>query len=528
MPLSEPGLKTGLSTWRWFGLAAMLLALLLVGLGRAPLFDVDEGAFSEATREILSSADWGHTTLHGADRFDKPIGVYWLQAASASVFGLNEWAVRLPSALATWLASLALGAFVAGRLGARAGALAAVIHATSFGSWAMAHAATADALLGLWLVLSALDLWRYLEHDDRQALRRLGAWVGLGLLVKGPVAVLIPLAALLLSCLAARQWRPLRQAVLDWRTWLWLLVLSVPWYAYALWRHGQAFIDGFILKHNVERFSAPMEGHSGGWVYFVIVAPLLWMPWSPLLLAWKGRLTLLWRDSLTRHALIWAAFVLIFFSLSGTKLPHYGLYAAPGIVVLLAAASQHARFWSWCLCAASLLIWHAVLVGLPVVLMQGPDRFVPEALRHQIAGTPAEFSGWLILSLWMVLMVGLTVLWRGRRRWLGGSTVLSAMALLHALVLTLVVWPWWAHTLQGPVKTLGLLARDWPGRIVQNGGNWPSFAFYRQQPAPYADPQPGDTVLLPKADLARYPDWQVLATERGMALAKRPGAEKGP
>ena len=100
MPLSEPGLKTGLSTWRWFGLAAMLLALLLVGLGRAPLFDVDEGAFSEATREILSSADWGHTTLHGADRFDKPIGVYWLQAASASVFGLNEWAVRLPSALA--------------------------------------------------------------------------------------------------------------------------------------------------------------------------------------------------------------------------------------------------------------------------------------------------------------------------------------------------------------------------------------------------------------------------------------------
>ena len=177
--------------WMWV-LKWGLLLLLLAGLGRVPLFDVDEGAFSEATREILESGDWGHTTLNGADRFDKPIGVYWLQALSAQIFGVTEFAMRLPSALATWLAAFAVSGFVAQRWGWRAAAMAAVIHVTSFGSWAMAHAATADALLGLFLMLSALDLWRFLESGHVSSLRRLAAWIGLGLLVKGPVAVLIP------------------------------------------------------------------------------------------------------------------------------------------------------------------------------------------------------------------------------------------------------------------------------------------------------------------------------------------------
>ncbi|MFM2118552.1 MAG: hypothetical protein RL722_20, partial [Pseudomonadota bacterium] len=85
--------------WLW---AAALLLVCLLGLGRAPLFDVDEGAFSEASREMVTSGDWLHTTLNGNDRFDKPIGVYWLQASSLSLFGVNEFAVRLPSALCTW------------------------------------------------------------------------------------------------------------------------------------------------------------------------------------------------------------------------------------------------------------------------------------------------------------------------------------------------------------------------------------------------------------------------------------------
>ena len=531
MPLSEAGSPSSWKRPRALLLALALLALLVLGLGRAPLFDVDEGAFSEATREMIASGDWGHTTLNGADRFDKPIGVYWLQAASVAVFGVNEWAVRLPSALAAWLAALALGAFAAARLGPAAGALAAVVHATAFGSWAMAHAATADAVLGLWLVLSALDLWRYLERADLRALRRLGAWVGLGLLVKGPVAVLIPLAALLLSCLAARDAQPLWRALRDGRTWAWLLVLSAPWYAYALWRHGQAFIDGFILKHNVERFSAPMEGHSGGWLYFLVVAPLLWMPWSPLLLGWWGRLGALWREAHTRHALIWAGFVLVFFSLSGTKLPHYGLYAAPGVVLLIAAAAVHARTALWGGVGALLLLWQALMVGVPLAFTRGPEHWVPEALRETVLGTPASVPWAAIALLWGALALAWGV-WRWRAPGGPGSsraiTTLAAMALVHALVLTWVVWPWWAQTLQGPVRTLAWGLRESRVPVQQLGGNWPSFAFYRQQPLDRAPEPAADTVFLLRAsELSQRPTWTVLARERGMVLA-RPAAPSDP
>ena len=82
--------------------------LLLVGiwlvfflrLGTPPLFDWDEGAFSEATREMLVTGDWISITLNGNPRYDKPVLIHWLQAASVSLLGPNEFAFRLPSALA--------------------------------------------------------------------------------------------------------------------------------------------------------------------------------------------------------------------------------------------------------------------------------------------------------------------------------------------------------------------------------------------------------------------------------------------
>ena len=81
----------------------------MLGMGTTPLFDVDEGAFSEATREMLESGDFGFTFLNGKPRFDKPILVYWLQALSMSMFGLSEVGARMPSLVAgiasAWIAA---------------------------------------------------------------------------------------------------------------------------------------------------------------------------------------------------------------------------------------------------------------------------------------------------------------------------------------------------------------------------------------------------------------------------------------
>ena len=165
--------------------AAGILALLLLRLGAAPLFDVDEGAFAEATREMVASGDYGFTTLDGAPRFDKPILVYWLQAASVHAFGVTEGALRLPSALCAWGWALAVAAFAARRWGRRTGLLAGTVLATSAGPLVIGRASTADALLNLLLALALLDGWRWLEGGRAAPLRRAYLWIALGLLAKG-------------------------------------------------------------------------------------------------------------------------------------------------------------------------------------------------------------------------------------------------------------------------------------------------------------------------------------------------------
>ena len=242
--LMKPGMNTAEFAWlaRWTGRSwteRLMLALLctaplvwlLAGTASTWLFDVDEGAFSEATREMITSGDWGHTTLQGVNRFDKPIGVYWLQAASVQIFGLHEWTLRLPSVLACWISALALGRFAWQLWGLPAGVMAVLIHSTSIGPWVMAHAATADAVLGMWLVLSALDLCRFLLHGQPVHLRRVALWTGLGMLTKGPVAVLIPAATLLLWCLHQRSAKALLASLRDGPAWLIFLAVCMPWYS---------------------------------------------------------------------------------------------------------------------------------------------------------------------------------------------------------------------------------------------------------------------------------------------------------
>ncbi|MDO5691330.1 MAG: glycosyltransferase family 39 protein [Pseudomonadota bacterium] len=499
----------------------LLLALpLLLGLGSYPLFDVDEGAFSAATWAMLDSGDWGHTTLNGAPRFDKPILVYWLQAASVALLGLNEWALRLPSALCTWAAALAAGRFVAQRGGARAGQLTALVLVTAFGPWAMAHAATADALLNLLLMLTALDVWRHLESGQRAPLRRAAVWVGLGLLTKGPIAVLVPGAALGLWVLTRRDWPALRRVLGDPIAWLLVLAVAAPWYAYALHRHGMDFIAGFILKHNVGRFTGPMEGHGGSLLYYVLIVPLLWLPWTPLWASLLPRWRALWCDAQMRFWLCWAGFVLVFFSLSGTKLPHYSLYAGPGLLMLTGWALARAepgrapRTALWI--ALALLV--AGLGGVPWLLQSGAlpiDDTLYAALLH---GAPAPVVV-LAVAAALLAAIGALALWAGQPF----STRFAAAAWLVAVAHGLFATPWLGDALQGPIKRSAIAARAAAGDapVVQWNVSWPSSGVYLNRVVPAREPQPGELAITRVDRLPSGVPVTVLRQENGVALVRR-------
>jgi 4-amino-4-deoxy-L-arabinose transferase-like glycosyltransferase len=513
--------------WKWLFGAIGLLGLFLLGLGRSLLFDVDEGAFTEATREMLVSGDWGHTSLNGVDRFDKPIGIYWLQALSTSLFGITEFAFRLPSALSAWIASLALSRFAFVQWGGRAAIIAGIISATSLGPWAMARTATADALLGLVFVLIFLDLWRALSAQSSWPGRRVALWIALGMLVKGPVSLILPTGTLILYFVLVPAARiTIQKLACDAVSWLILISVSLPWYVYAYLRHGQAFIDGFILKHNVERFMGSMEGHSGHWSYFVIALPLLWLPWSGLMVRALLQIRMQWDQGFLKFCWAWFAFVFCFFTLANTKLPHYLLYAGPAVCMLLTYAFLDARK-SWLLTVVLGLSGFALMLLLPEQLQLHP-AWISDVHYKVLLETSdkTDMKVWLFaVPLLYVLGSGLHYFFRGSVFVKGFNAIELAFicfAVFQSLVFALVVLPWWSHALQSPVHDLAKRHQADSGTIVQWGVHVPSFATYRLQEAPRRAPQAGEMALV-KNDKPFWPaDWQVMDVSGPFSIVKSP------
>jgi 4-amino-4-deoxy-L-arabinose transferase-like glycosyltransferase len=516
-------------------LMTVLLALWIARLGAAPLFDVDEGAFAEATRELTIGHDWGSTTLNGVDRFDKPILIYWFQAISVKLFGITEFAVRLPSALSAFLWCLAIGHFAWRRFGPQVAIAAAGILATTLGPMLIGRAATADSLLNLLLTLGTLDLWRHLENGRDAPRRRAFAWIGLGLLAKGPVALLIPAAAAGLWLASNRDRSRLQRLVSDPVAWALMAGISLPWYIYAVARHGMAFVDGFLLHHNLQRFTGSMEGHAGSLFYYLEVLPAAMMPWTPLLVPIVMHVRTRWREPLGRFMLLWLGFVVVFFSLSGTKLPHYVLYGFTPLMLLAAQELVVARLpVRFGLCAAI----------IAVVALGAASPWVASALAasthdplYRTLLSSAPVAPWVWVSVPICLLVFALTIWVPNvRNYITEAEGAVFAALLAASWMVLAVLPWWGQTVQDPIRTL---ARTLPiaqmtlqdkQRVVQWRLHQPSIAFYLNHTVERADPVNGDWALtridrVTPDELAKL---EVVQQVRGYALVRPAPAASEP
>ena len=252
----------------------LFLALFLsffATLGWLPLFDLDEGAFSEATREMLESGNYLTTYLNGELRFDKPIFIYWFQALSVKIFGLNEFAVRLPSAMAGMLWVIATYIFTQYHSNARRAFITAFIMIASLQITIIAKAAIADALLNLFIALAMFALYRLYETKENKFIYLTYLFVGLGALTKGPVAIMIPLVVSLLFFMIKGEWKFWIKSVFNPLGIGIFLLVALPWYILEYIDQGEKFIEGFFLKHNISRFSGAMEGHYGSLVYYIPV-----------------------------------------------------------------------------------------------------------------------------------------------------------------------------------------------------------------------------------------------------------------
>jgi len=494
-----------------------------------PLFDLDEGAFSEATREMFVRGDFISTYLDGNPRYDKPILIYWLQAASMLVFGINEFAFRLPSALAATLWVLAVFAFVRRVRDERSGLLAAIITATAFEVSVMAKAATADALLNLFIASALFCVYLYWQERERRWILFTFALIGLGFLTKGPVAVLVPLAVSLLFFAVKKELKTWLKMVFNPLGIAIFLAIAMPWYVVQYLKEGDAFIQGFFFKHNIDRFGGAMEQHGGGIFYYLPVLLVAVFPFTTVFVRALLNVKQLARDELNLFALLWLAFVVVFFSLSGTKLPHYVLYGLSGMFVVMALFMNEAgldkpgtqsissKLWLF----MPQLVLFVVLLLLPEIIDGALPGVKDVFVREMLAEYETHFS--LVYRLFFVAAIMFSVWCMGERRFLA-SDKLMISGVVCAFSLSAFLMPVVGGLHQGPIKEAAMLVNKERyadnATIVRWHLNTPSFSVYTQRVTETRRPQRGEIVLTKSKYLPELEPYEILYRKGGVVMAR--------
>lgn len=352
------------------GWAALLWLLLLPGALLYPclsfdLFEPDETRYAQIPREMLARGDWVVPVLQGEPYLDKPPLLYWLVAGCYRVFGVSGGVARLVPAIALHLSILLL--YLMGRrwVGERAAFWGALVLALAPGFLSVGRFLLLDGLLALWTTLALFAAFEALRGPRL----RWGWWLlsaaacGLGVLTKGPVTVVLLVPPLLLQrWLAGGLCRVPRAALLAFAAVT--AAVALPWYV-ALCRRLPGFAQHFLWEHNVVRFLAPFDHPRGVWFYVPVL--LFGMLPGSLLFVSLLRFLLSGRPGVAERRspelgflLLAGGWCVLFFTLSGCKLPTYILPAFPPLALALGYLIVHGGWqqsrWPAAAAAAAFLL----------------------------------------------------------------------------------------------------------------------------------------------------------------------------
>ncbi|HES76341.1 MAG TPA: glycosyltransferase family 39 protein [bacterium] len=501
-------------------LALAVFIGFFLNLGGAPLFDLDEGAFSEATREMFVRGDFISPFVNGAPRFDKPVLIHWLQAASMSLFGVTPFAFRLPSALAATGWVLLTYAFVARVIDRETALRAALMLSAALGIMVIGRAATADALLNLWLAAAMFGIYLYFLERKKRWILLTHAAMGLGFLTKGPVALLIPGAVGLIFFAMQRELPALLRAAFYPPGLLLLIGIPLPWYILQFQAQGMAFIDGFFGTHNVERFGGSMEGHAGSLFYYLPVALLLALPFTTPLLRAVGALRQEIKNPLGLYLWLWFGFVLVFFSLSGTKLPHYLNYGMTAAMILAALALpllKSEQLGSRALALLPPLLFFGLLAPIPCLLPEIISRMPENDARALLIGAVDLFPTGYFTVFFLLAVTSLALMFVQS---LSLGLSLLGLALAGNFALALFFLPALGAIQQGPIAHAAQLAQQLPGPYVMWRVNTPSYSVHSGHVQDLREPRAGDLVFTRSKEISALPPHTILMNERGYSLVR--------
>ena len=366
----------------WLLFAIIIVAIYFFGL-TLPLVGPDEPRYSQVAREMFERGDWITPTLGGFDWFEKPALLYWLQIASYKMFGVNEFAARFGSALfglgtvfALWILGRNYPQINTDEHGSEIekpktenrkpktdfANWLALIAASSIGLIVFSRGASFDIILTFPITASLVSFFIFELTQRRKVAKSQSKtkflllalfyfFIGIALIAKGLVGAVFPFAIVAFYYLLQLKFPSKTFLVsLIWGTILSLLVASA-WYLPMYQANGWKFIDEFFIQHHFQRFTSNKYKHLQPFYFFLWVLPLMTIPWLPFFFAaiWKQIKNLISKfknqeteklathnSQLTTFAWAWLLVPLVFFSVSGSKLPGYILPALPAALILTA------------------------------------------------------------------------------------------------------------------------------------------------------------------------------------------------
>jgi 4-amino-4-deoxy-L-arabinose transferase-like glycosyltransferase len=323
----------------------LLYLCLFSGLGALGLVGPDEPRYAAIARAMSETHDWVTPRLWGTPWFEKPVLYYWTAGIAMRLFGVSEFAARLPSALAALLAVAAVAWTALRSYGLGAAWYSLLMLPTSVAMIGFSRAASPDMLFAGLLTAAMAVAVEMLQKPRPDPILRVafGFFLGAAVLAKGPAAVILAGGATLLWAALSRQWRapfrflhPLIIAV--------FCATALPWYVLCALRNPD-FLRVFIWQHNFQRYLTPIFEHRQPFWFFGPIFLLGMLPWLPLLIPSvkdaRAQLSSVQRvNSPALFIACWALFVLLFFSLSQSKLPGYILPAFPPVFLLLSVSTE--------------------------------------------------------------------------------------------------------------------------------------------------------------------------------------------
>lgn len=362
-----------------------------------PLASPDEGRYSEIPREMAESGDWVTPRLNGVQYFYKPPMFYWMQTLSIEAFGVNRMSLRFPNSLMAVLGLAISYLAVSSISGRRAGLFSAAVLATSLFYFAMGNIITLDMTVSVFITASLfcfLLAWHCKDSKGKRGLLWIlfFAFCALSVMTKGLIGIVIPAGVIFFYLLALNPFKSLRQIEAgDWLWWALGLIIfaliAVPWHVLAananppteaaegiLSRNpnGQGFFWYYIINEHFLRYlDAEVSDRYQPFYFFWVLAPVGFIPWIVLLpravwnnlkeawtkIGWrcfedlfafleavtKGWANLKRKNPQFIFYVIWILFILLFFSMSKSKLLPYILPIYPPLAAIV--GTFFAKIW---------------------------------------------------------------------------------------------------------------------------------------------------------------------------------------